>query len=262
MDAVRKLNNAKGLYLDGIRDGKVRKAIQNYTGDRYTQHSTGIADGADGFIAFFEPFIQKNPDRDIQVIRAFSDGRFVFLHVYQDLNNGAAKWVTADIFDTDDNDRIIEHWDVIQAFAERTPSGDSMIGGSTETTDHDKTEDNKALIRAFFDKVLIDGDSEHIAAYLSKADFTDHTPQFNGEPGGLQSFAQAPTNPAESSCYRELHLLMGEGNFVATLSCLQHCEEDWARIDLFRLHQGAIVEHWAVQEKILPKEQWGNSGKF
>ena len=48
-----KLENAKKLYLEGIRDGKVREAVTKYTGDRYTQHSTGVADGAEGFSAGF-----------------------------------------------------------------------------------------------------------------------------------------------------------------------------------------------------------------
>ena len=34
--------------------------------------------------------------------------------VYQSLNNGEFKWVTADLFDTDDDGGIVEHWDVIQ----------------------------------------------------------------------------------------------------------------------------------------------------
>ncbi len=38
--------------------------------------------------------------------------------------------------------------------------------------------------------------------------------------------------------------------------------DDYAFFDLFRVKDGKIVEHWDVQEKILPEEQWGNSGKF
>lgn len=49
----QKLDHALGLYMHGIRDGNVRDAITKYTGDRYTQHSTGVPDGVEGFIAFF-----------------------------------------------------------------------------------------------------------------------------------------------------------------------------------------------------------------
>ncbi|MEL6852810.1 MAG: hypothetical protein AAFP92_30145 [Bacteroidota bacterium] len=40
----QKLQNAKNLYLEGIRDGNAREAVYKYTGDRYTQHSTGVKD--------------------------------------------------------------------------------------------------------------------------------------------------------------------------------------------------------------------------
>lgn len=57
----KKIENAKKLYLEGIRDGKVREAVTKYTGNRYTQHGTGVADGIEGFLAFFEPFVVRNP---------------------------------------------------------------------------------------------------------------------------------------------------------------------------------------------------------
>ena len=44
---ARKLDHAKGLYLEGIRDGNPRDAVTRYTGSRYTQHSTGVRDGVD-----------------------------------------------------------------------------------------------------------------------------------------------------------------------------------------------------------------------
>lgn len=62
--------------------------------------------------------------------------------------------------------------------------------------------------------------------------------------------------------YEKLHILIGQGNFVATLSHAKVSGEDYAFIDLFRIKNGLIVEHWDIQEKILPKDQWGNSGKF
>lgn len=76
-------DNAIGLYLEGIRDGNPREAVTKYTGARYTQHSTGVSDGPDGFIAFFEDFLVRNPKREINVIRALQDGDRVFVQVHQ-----------------------------------------------------------------------------------------------------------------------------------------------------------------------------------
>ena len=37
---TKKLDNAKALYLEGIQAGRAREAVEAYSGDRYTQHST------------------------------------------------------------------------------------------------------------------------------------------------------------------------------------------------------------------------------
>ena len=49
----QRLGNASPLYLEAIRDGNYVKAINEYSGARYTQHSTPMRDGTDGFIEFF-----------------------------------------------------------------------------------------------------------------------------------------------------------------------------------------------------------------
>ena len=48
------LANATALYLEGIRDGRVPESVEAYTGLRYTQHCTGVADGVEGFGEFFD----------------------------------------------------------------------------------------------------------------------------------------------------------------------------------------------------------------
>ena len=262
MNASRKLQNAKGLYLEGIRDGRVREAVTKYTGKRYTQHSTGVGDGIEGFVAFFEPFVGRNTERDIRIVRALVDGPYVFLHVYQDINGGQAKWVTADIFDTDENDKIVEHWDVIQAFEEETVSGRTMVGGPTQILDLDKTEDNKTLVKGFFDDVLIGGNINTITSYISEKEYAQHNPSIADGLDGFARYAKELADKGIVTKYLKLHLLVGQGNFVAALSHTQVGNDEWAFIDLFRLAGGKIVEHWDIQEKILPEDQWGNSGKY
>ncbi len=104
-----KLQNARHLYLEGIRDGHYREAVEAYTGDRYTQHSTGVKDDKEGFIEFFSEFVERSPRRDIQIVRGWVDRQYVFLQAYQNINDGEAEWVTTDFFDTDEHDKIIEH---------------------------------------------------------------------------------------------------------------------------------------------------------
>ena len=62
------LENATSLYERRIRDGEVREVLDNYMGPTYTQHSTGVRDGKEGFAEFFADFLVRNPKRDIRVV--------------------------------------------------------------------------------------------------------------------------------------------------------------------------------------------------
>ncbi len=211
---IKKLQNAISLYMEVIRDGKARQAVEKYTGDRYTQHSTGVRDGKEGFIAFFEPFLERNPIRHIEVVRGFEDGQYVFVHVYQSLNNGESEWVTMDFFDTDANDKIIEHWDVIAEYTGETISGRTQVDGATEITDIDKTQANKALVGAMIQYVLMpEGNVDKAPEYIHE-DYIQHNTEV---PDGLAAVTEILKAENRTLWYREIVLLIGCGNFVATL---------------------------------------------
>ena len=253
----QKLANATALYMEGIRDGRVREAVEAYTGDRYTQHSTGVRDGVEGFVEFFEPFIQRNPVRDIRMVRSIVDGNYVFVHVFQDINNGEAKWVTTDLFDTDDNDKIVEHWDVIAAYRdEPSANGHTQIDGPTEIADEDKTEKNKALVASFVDDVLVNHRAERIVDYVG-AGYLQHNPQVSD---GIEAFESFMTGPGKDMVYRNVFKVIGQGNFVMVYSQV-YLGQELAVFDLFRVEDGKIVEHWDNVEP-LPEGPQPNSGKF
>ncbi len=257
-----KLQNATNLYMEGIRDGNAREAVTKYTGARYTQHSTGVRDGIEGFVEFFEPFLKRNPERDIRVIRGLTDGQYVFIHAYQNINNGEAQWVTTDFFDTDENDKIIEHWDVIAPYSDSTPSGHTSIDGPTEITDLDKTEENKAVVRSLIEDALMPGGNPaNLSNYISAEKYIQHNKEVPDGLEHLQKLASASNRPLN---YEKIVLLVGQGNFVATL-CKANwndgtINQDYAQVDIFRLENGLVVEHWDNVEPV--PENDVNSGKF
>ncbi|EDM75901.1 hypothetical protein PPSIR1_08302 [Plesiocystis pacifica SIR-1] len=259
-DDQPRLRNAIGLYMEGIRDGKAREAIEKFTGARYTQHSTGVRDGKEGFIEFFEPFLARNPERDIQVIRGWQDERYAFVHVYQSLNGGEAQWVTADFFDFDADDKIIEHWDVIAAYCPATPSGHTSIDGATEIRDLEHTEANKALVREMIEQLLMrGGDVSKADQYISRDTYIQH----NAEVGdGLEAFEALLNQPDRPLWYERVVLLVGRGNFVATLCEARWEGEPYAQADVFRVEGGRIVEHWDNVEPCPPEDELANGGKF
>ncbi|MEO0342454.1 MAG: nuclear transport factor 2 family protein [Pseudomonadota bacterium] len=251
--------NAINLYMHGIRDGHPEDAVAAYTGDRYTQHSTGVADGQEGFIAFFKPFIKRNPIRDIQIVRALQDGPKVFVTAYQSLNNGESEWVTTDFFDSDETGKIIGHWDVIAPFMGANPSGRTQVDGLTKVTDIDKTEANRALVTAFIQTVLIDGKTDDVEAFINPDKYLQHNPEVGDGLDNFIAFWNAPNRPLT---YQENFMTVAEGNFVATLNRARHEDQDLCQVDIFRVEDGLIVEHWDNSEPVPPKEEWANSGKF
>jgi predicted SnoaL-like aldol condensation-catalyzing enzyme len=259
---AKRLDNAKNLYLEAIRDGNATEAIHKYSGRRYTQHSTPVKDGKDGFIEFFEDFHRRNPVRDIEIVRGFEDGPFVFLHVVQTLNNGEFRYVTADIFETDDDAKMIEHWDMITEMVDETVSGHSQVDGPTQPTDLHKTEQNKALVAGFLNDVLKNGEYDKLTDYVSSEQYTQHNPQVGDDLAGLGTFVESLSQQGLSMVYEEIHKVIGCGNFVAALSKMSLGDTEMAVIDLFRVDNARIVEHWDVMEAIQPQETWVNSGKF
>mgnify|MGYP000577485430 CR=1 FL=1 len=227
-----RLDNARALYLEAIRDGNAAEAIEKYSGSRYTQHSTPVKDGKEGFVEFFADFHRRNPVRDIQIVRSFEDGRYVFLHVVQTLNNGEFRYVTADIFDTDDDGKLIEHWDMIAEMVDETVSGHSQVDGPTEPTDLHKTEQNKRLVRNFLDDVLIAGKSDKLTDYVSSETYTQHNPLVDdgiavGDVHGYDDCFATVVSDEPSRLGRALDVDVGHGEFHAC--------------DLWRAEEGEVA---------------------
>jgi predicted SnoaL-like aldol condensation-catalyzing enzyme len=254
----QKLENAKKLYLEGIRDGNL-EAVDKYTGERYTQHSTGVADGVKGFKDFFQGFLERTTDRDIRVVRAIEDGNYVFVHVYQDIDKGSAKWVTTDMFYTDEIDKLVEHWDVIAAYKERTEtvSGNDMVLGDFEIKDLDKTEENKALVRMFFTDVFQNKNHGSLDKYISREKYIQHNPDL---PDGFQALEQFLAT--KDFYYNFIFHVMGQGDHVVSLSKVTYDRLELCIFDIFRIEKGKIVEHWDNMEPIPHRNEWANAGKF
>lgn len=254
-----RLEHAEGLYLEGIRDGRVREAVTSHTGARYTQHSAGVADGVEGFIAFFEPFVARNPKRQIEIVRTIEDGRHVFLHAFQSLNDGEAQWVTADLFDTDASGKIIEHWDVISAFEGPGPSGHTQVDGACEIEDLELTEYNKGRVRLFITEVLQNGDFDNYDDYVAE-DLIQHAVGLeDGREAMRYRIEDALDAGAQCEC---VFKLIGQGNFVVSYSKSVMGDEAVAAFNIWRLSESLIVEHWSNIETIAPRAEWANSGKF
>lgn len=117
-------NNAIAFYKTAF-EGNPAKAVELYVGDEYIQHNPSVADGTDGFIAYFERMQREYPKKHVEFVRAIAEDDLVALHTHQ-IWEGDAEYVTMDFFRFDENGKIVEHWDSIQQIPEKSANPNSM----------------------------------------------------------------------------------------------------------------------------------------
>ena len=226
--------------------------------NKYTQHNLGVADGLAGFGAL----LQQLPPNSAKVntVRAFEDGDLVFTQT--DYNFFGPK-IGFDIFRFE-NGKIVEHWDNLQETpANPNPSENTMIDGTTEIKDIDKTEENKTLVNNFVNDILVNGKMEKLAGYFDGDNYIQHNPNIANGLSGLGKALEYMASQGITMKYDKVHRVLGEGNFVLTVSEGSFADKPTSFYDLFRVENGKITEHWDVMETIAPKEEWKNdNGKF
>ncbi|WP_204345847.1 ester cyclase [Psychroserpens algicola] len=106
-------------------EGNPKKAVEMYVGDEYIQHNPDVADGTEGFIAYFERMQMEYPDKSIEFVRCIAEGDLVALHTHQ-IWPGNDQYITMDFFRFDNNGKICEHWDSIQQIPKNAKNPNTM----------------------------------------------------------------------------------------------------------------------------------------
>lgn len=225
--------------------------------DKYIQHNLAAADGLAGFGALLQALPQGSAR--VNTIRAFQDGDYVFTHTDYDFFGPK---VGFDIFRFEDG-KIVEHWDNLQETAGPNPSGHTMVDGPAEALDLQRTAENKALVTAFVDDILVHGRMEKLAGYFDGDRYIQHNPQIADGLSGLGSSLRAMAEAGVTMTYDRVHRVLGQGNFVLVASEGVFAGKPTSFYDLFRVENGKIAEHWDTVEVIPPRSEWKNeNGKF
>jgi predicted SnoaL-like aldol condensation-catalyzing enzyme len=257
-DKMELKNKEKAVAVIESLESDAKEPIAYINPTKYIQHNLAVGDG----LAGFGEVIAHAPEGGFKakVVRAFEDGDFVFLHTEYDFFGPKAGF---DLFRFEEG-KIVEHWDNLAEITPPNPSGRTQLDGATEITDTDKTAENKAIVEAFVNDVLINGKADKITDYISTETYLQHN---SGIADGLDGLGGALKYFAENGLllqYDKVHKIVGEGNFVLTVSEGKFGKGDHvAYYDLFRLENGKIVEHWDIIETILAESEWKNkNGKF
>jgi predicted SnoaL-like aldol condensation-catalyzing enzyme len=111
-------------------------------------------------------------------------------------------------------------------------------------------ERNKEIVVAFYDAAINDKDFEKASAYLGDV-YKQHNPMAADGPEGLKTFLEfARENLATFKV--EFKRVLADGEFVIVHAHAKANPEDRgsAVMDIFRVEDGKVVEHWDVMQPI------------
>lgn len=265
------LNQSKGINMNkkeivGTFLGAVAKqdaeTMRKFANADYIQHNPFVPTGLEPFIQLLP--VLKEHGMYAENVRMFEDGNYVFMHnIWKNAKPfGADEMVAFDIIRIDENGKVAEHWDAMTVLVKETASGRTQTDGPTKVEDLDKTDANKALAVALIEDVLMGKNPNKITEYISTEQYDQHNPQIKDGLSGIVEAVQYLTSQNNMFKYTKIHKVLGEGNFVLTVSEGEWSGKSQVFYDLFRMKEGKIVEHWDVIQEIPTEGLTNNNGMF
>jgi predicted SnoaL-like aldol condensation-catalyzing enzyme len=125
-DKAKNVDIVTNFYSLAFKEHKVVEAAERFLDPNYIQHNPNVPDGRKPFVDFFVPFFKANKEARAEVKRVIADGDLVVLHVHSKMTAADRGRAIVDIFRVKGN-RIVEHWDVIQAIPEKSANNNTMF---------------------------------------------------------------------------------------------------------------------------------------
>ena len=226
--------------VQGIGDRDPDLATKYINPQKFKYHNPRAYDGVEGVKALIGSLPkEKSP---LTVVRAFQDGPYVVIHSQGELSGHK---VFFDIFKFEDG-RIVEHWDNTADWTPANESGHTATDGPTKAADLEATEKNKKLIRDFYDTIFIKGQSEKMAQYFDGDKFIRHDGRGGDGLSAVKALMQKQAKSGTVMKADQVHMILGEGNFVLVAASGSISDRPVAYYDLFRVENGKIAEHWEI----------------
>src|ERR1700730_17925418 len=231
-------------------------AIDRFFSDPFVQHDPNSADGLSGLKAFAAE-LASSPTANVTIYRTLVDGDIVMLHSkYEGLRGCAVPVIAFDLFRFKDG-KIVEHWGGQDPEVGPNPSGHTQVDGPTAVVDRDRTEANRALVRAFKQVVTVELRFDRVDEFIDGDHYIQHASKVGDGVARVKARVSGVGTPSADQVLIPRRYI-AEGNFVLCL-VEARTEPPTANYDLFRVENGKIAEHWDVLSAIPPQNRWKNA---
>ncbi len=140
-------------------------------------------------------------------------------------------------------------------------AGLALAAQSAFAADAAQLEANKKIVVEFYNKAINDKDFDAASKYLG-AKYTQHNPIAADGAEGLKGFLQF-LRAKFPQAHSEIKRVFADGDYV--ILHVHAIREPGTRgraiIDIFRLEDGKVVEHWDVQQDV-PEKAANSNGMF
>ena len=236
-------------YFHGISSRDSTLATKYLDPARYIEHNPHARDAVEGVKRYVDRIAADGPE--LEVIRAYQDGSYVVTQADGHIQGDGTFF---DVFRFEDG-LVVEHWAFSAEAGPPNKGGHTQVDGPTEAKHDEDTEKSKLLVRDYYQAVHIEGRHDVIDRYFANDVCVRHEP---GVADGVPAFLRDLETLAHDRTIDEIKLLLGQGDFVFLAAKGTHRGKSCLYIDLYRVEDDKIVEHWGFPEQVPPPEMRKN----
>ena len=121
-------------------------------------------------------------------------------------------------------------------------------------------QSSKELVTAYMNEVWVNRNVDVLEKYISNQTFIQHNPHLEDGLEALQNFLPHLFNSLMPEGTWQIKRIIAEGNMVVVHSLAKPAPValGMAVVDIFRVENGKIVEHWDVTTDVPEKTASGN----
>lgn len=246
---------------------KDEAAFMATAADPYIQHSPDLSDGMkpvwdlladrpDGFSSKRITWLSENGYLD--------NGNYLVMMREVNRGDGTKPSKIFDLMYFDDDGKYAEHWDMRQALSKETISGRSETGAAKEFTDNpvnydqNTEEANRRLVASFLNLAFNGKQLETALNLYVSPTYVQHNPKIAD---GIESVIDTfKAGEIPSLCY-DIKFVLAQNDLVWVYSKVSSTQGVSAVVDLIRVRDGKMVEHWDVVQAV-PTKMPHDNGMF
>ena len=222
-------------------------ALDEYWAPDYVEHTMQGDQGRD-WLRTVAGAAAGNPDTRYTQLLSLAEGDLV-------LSVSTDNFTGPDVLDFDlvrvADGKIAELWDATGPLS-TTPnaSGHTSTDGLTAPIEQSSRDANRTLIGDYLQTALVEGRWDEIAPYFHGNDYIQHSSIATDGVDSVRAFFVGLRDAGNPFTYSETRVVLADGNYVLAVSRGDFGGTTSTYWDLFRVHDGAIAEHWDVIEAV------------